>query len=361
MKNNYLIILLSLLLIACCKDPLNQIPTFEYQIFNTSNSGLPSSFVTHVVSDSSNNIWIGTFSSGLVKYDGASWVCYNTGNSELPNDSINSLYVDRKNRVLVGTNRGLAILDQGKWTTYNKANSGLQAEIVLSVCADNNDNIWLGAVTSSTDFETLAGLYFFDGNKWSLYNRKNSILPYEAINSIVCDKDNVIWLGTAQNLDKGGLVRIKNGQWTLYSNDNSPMKYNVIDRIILGINGQILLSSDVPFEWKSGVLDGYLYLFNGVNNWLDISPAINNTNLTNRVTATAFDKRGDIWIATSIDPNRPNSDYSISRYSDGKWTIISTNMKNFPRTYMPDITVDSSNNIWVAAPDAGGLIKLIEK
>ena len=361
MKNKYLIILLSGLLIACCKDPINRIPTFEYQIFNTSNSGLPSSFVTHVASDSSNNIWIGTFSSGLVKYDGASWVCYNTSNSQLPNDSINSLYVDRKNRVLVWTNRGLTILDHGKWTTYNKANSGLRAEIILSVCVDNNDNIWLGAVTSFIDFETLAGLYFFDGNKWSLYNRKNSILPYEAIHSIVCDKNNVIWLGTAQNLGKGGLVRIKNEQWTLYSSDNSPMKYNVLERIVLGRNGQLLLSSDVPFELKSGVLDGYLYLFNGIDTWLDISPAKNNANLTNRVTATVFDKNGNIWVATSVDPNRPNVDYSLSMYSNGKWTVLSSTLPNFPRTYIADVTVDSSNNIWVAAPDAGGLIKIIEK
>jgi ligand-binding sensor domain-containing protein len=361
MKNKFFIILLSVLMTACCKDPVNQIPTFEYQIFNTTNSGLPSSFITHVVSDNSNNIWIGTFSSGLVKYDGASWTCYNTGNSKLPNDSITSLYIDRKNRVLVGTNRGLAILDQGKWTTYNKTNSGLQAENILSICSDNNDNIWLGAVTFSSDFEALAGLYFFDGNKWSLYNRKNSILPYEAIHSIVCDKDNVIWLGTAQNLGKGGLVRIKNGQWTLYSNDNSPMKYNVIDRIVLSNNGQLLLSSDVPFEWKSGVLDGYLYLFNGLNSWFDISPSTNNVNLTNRVTATTFDKNGNIWVATSIDPNKPTADYSLSIYSRSNWTILSSILPNFPRTYIPDITVDSSNNIWVAAPDAGGLIKLIEK
>ena len=112
------------------------------------------------------------------------------------------------------------------------------------------------------------------------------------------------------------------------------MKYNVLDRIVLGKNCQLLLSSDVPFELKSGVLDGYLYLYDGINSWSNISPAIYNSNLTNRITASTFDKKGNIWVATSIDSNIPNADYSIYRYSDGKWTILSTNLKNFPRTYI---------------------------
>jgi len=183
-------------------------------------------------------------------------------------------------------------------------------------------------------------------------------LPYNSVTTIVYAPDTTIWLGTVQNLGSGGLVKIKNGQLSVFSKENSLIPYNTLDRIIIDPNGNLLLSSDVLFELRNGILDGYLYLFDGKDNWVEISPAVNSKDLTNRVTATIYDKNGYLWVATGVDPNRSNADYSLSKYSNGEWNILSPKRKNFPRTYIPDIAVDNSNNLWIAAPDADGIIKI---
>lgn len=353
----FVFIFLLLILCSCEKEIISK-NSFNIFLYDTLNSGLPSNYVYKLAIDKNNNLWIGTFSKGIVKFDGNNWICFNTKNSQLPNDSISSLYTNG-DRIYIGTRNGLAIYENNFWIIYNMSNSNLKAEIILSICNDHNSNIWIGAV-SHKDFNNVAGLYIFDGVNWTYYNQKNSILPYETILSIVCDNKNVIWLGTAQFQGRGGLVSIENGNWTLYSKENSPMQYNTVDRIILGVHNELLLSSDVLFEFNEGLLDGYLYLFDKNGVWSDISPAYFCHDLTNRVTSTTIDNNGNFWVATSIDPNRINADYSLSRYKDGKWFILSSTHKNFPRTYIPDLVVDNSNILWVAAPDAGGLIMITE-
>jgi hypothetical protein len=51
----------------------------------------------------------------------------------------------------------------------------------------------------------------------------------------------------------------------------------------------------------------------------------------------------------------------LSRNSNGKLVILSPQNENFLHTYISDITVDFSNALRLAAPNAGGLIKITEK
>jgi hypothetical protein len=81
----------------------------RWNVYNTSNSKLPSDFVTTIAIDEQGNKWIGTVPDfnigGIAKFDGVSWSVYNTSNSGLPENSVWAIAIDEQ-----GTN-GLELLE----------------------------------------------------------------------------------------------------------------------------------------------------------------------------------------------------------------------------------------------------------
>ena len=76
--------------------------------------------------DSIGNVWIATFSSGLIKFNGTNWTVYNSSNSGLPNDYLASVTIDGNGNIWVGTSFvGLTKFDGNNWTNYFSTNSGL--------------------------------------------------------------------------------------------------------------------------------------------------------------------------------------------------------------------------------------------
>ncbi len=74
----------------------------EWVNFNTQNSLLPSDNVRALYQDTQNNIWIGTFGSGLVKIDNQNnWTIYNTSNSSITDNYITNEGISEYNGKLV--------------------------------------------------------------------------------------------------------------------------------------------------------------------------------------------------------------------------------------------------------------------
>ncbi|GAA4433729.1 hypothetical protein GCM10023188_23660 [Pontibacter saemangeumensis] len=352
-----LLLLLMLVLSSCEKDAVEK-ESVNYQLFNTSNSGLPTDFVNVLAIDNSSNIWIGTFDKGVVKYDGTHWTQYNTSNSPLPNDSVSSISVDNLNRIWIGTKRGVAMLDQQTWKTYNASNSGMKGTYVVSLTADNLNRVWVSATSKEME---KSGLYLFDGINWQFFNDENSIMPHYFITTMATDRNNVVWLGLGMFQGKGGLIKVQEEEWQLYDKSNSPIKYNLVDDISFSSTNKLILTSPAAmFFSKEDNLQGYMQTFDGNSSWTDISPANPKLTLSNRITASAYDKKDNIWIATSIDQSCPACNYTLYKYNGKKWTVLSSENGNFPRTFISDIKVDDSNTVWVAAGDVG-LIKITQK
>lgn len=360
MKKSIVLPLLLLLLafFSSCKKDAVEKGSVDYQVFDISNSGLPTNFVNVLSIDNRSNVWIGTFDQGLVKYDGRTWTQYNTGNSSLPNDSVSSLAIDKLNRVWVGTKNGVALLDQHTWKTYYASNSDLKAENVITLTTDHLNRVWVSA--TSKDMKK-SGLYLFDGTSWRFFNEENSIMPHYFVASMATDKNNVVWLGFGIFQGKGGLMKVQEGEWQLFDMSNSPIKYNLVNDISFSSTNKLLLSSPASvFFSDKDKLQGYMQTFDGNSTWSDISPANPKLTLSNRINASAYDKKDNIWIATSIDQFCPTCNYTLSKFDGKKWTVLSSENGNFPRTFISDIKVDNSNTVWVAAGDIG-LIKITQK
>lgn len=76
-----------------------------WQVYTTSNSGLPSNGIASIAFDTNNVKWIGT-DNGLAKFDGINWTVYDTSNSQILRYNIVSLAIDMFNVLWLGTNGG---------------------------------------------------------------------------------------------------------------------------------------------------------------------------------------------------------------------------------------------------------------
>jgi ligand-binding sensor domain-containing protein len=131
----------------------------------------------------------------VVKADYPDWQVFTN------HEVINTVY-HQGNTIWVGTTGGLIRYntETGVKTIFNKGNSSLPSNAVETVQADNEGNIWIGTYD--------AGIAVYDGKNWKAYSTTNSVLPGNAVRSIFIDKNDNKWIGTDL-----GLVKVTGTNW----------------------------------------------------------------------------------------------------------------------------------------------------
>jgi ligand-binding sensor domain-containing protein len=170
--------------------------------------------------DDSDNIWIGTASDGLIKYDQANWKQYDYRNSGLPNLNAGPIAIDKLGNIWIGTAEGLVKYDGTAWKTYNTSNSGLPYDCISSLAMDRSGNLWIGAGDQ--------GLTKFDGQSWITYNTSNSGLPNNWVYSIAIDEKGDKWIGT-----RNGIAKFDGMIWTIFTASNSGLPENNVYTIAI--------------------------------------------------------------------------------------------------------------------------------
>ncbi|MFC2158133.1 two-component regulator propeller domain-containing protein [Acidobacteriota bacterium] len=154
--------------------------------------------------DHSGAVWIGTFDSGLNRFDPetGTFTSYTHDPGDplsLSNDSVQVLYEDNQKVLWVGTRNGLSRLnpDSGGFTLYRADlddESSLSDNSVLSIHEDNSGVLWVG---------THSGLNRFDPEKgiFDHYHEEDG-LPNEAVYGILEDSQGFLWLSTNKGVAK---------------------------------------------------------------------------------------------------------------------------------------------------------------
>ncbi|MDV7137402.1 two-component regulator propeller domain-containing protein [Maribacter sp. TH_r10] len=176
-------------------------------------TGLGSSDVQTIFRDSKNNIWVGTWSSGIyfLPKNSKSFVNYNIDNTDggLTSNRIMSFSESDKGDIYIGTFfRGLHLYNT-KTRKFSPISDKPFNEVMIGesniriVLVDNSDTIWLG---------TTSGLYKVIGDQINGYSvesmtqkmfNKVGSMNSPIILSIFEDSKNNIWIGT----DGGGLYK----------------------------------------------------------------------------------------------------------------------------------------------------------
>lgn len=141
-----------------------------------------------------NLIWFGTYTEGVVSFDGdADWNIYSPINEPYPIISMTFTY----GRVIwFGTYADWAYkfdvpTMEWKQVTDSAHGSGLPSNFVNAMAFGRNGEIWFG---------TSEGLTQLKGTEWKTWNSSNSSLPDNNIRALVVDTKGNLWIGTRNGL-----------------------------------------------------------------------------------------------------------------------------------------------------------------
>lgn len=101
-------------------------------------------YVVALATDSSGQVWAGTWGGGLSRYDGKRWHSYTTTEG-LPGNHVFSLHRDLRGRLWVGTNNGLTWWQDGKFGKALTVTDGLFANNVFAMSSSADGALWVGS------------------------------------------------------------------------------------------------------------------------------------------------------------------------------------------------------------------------
>jgi ligand-binding sensor domain-containing protein/signal transduction histidine kinase/CheY-like chemotaxis protein len=228
-----------------------------------SKEGLNTNRIYCLYEDSKNNLWIGTYGAGLIKYlgnnkfvsyrsndlykntisndyvisiyeDAAGLLWIGTGggglnkcnankinfksikksytNSELglKENMIFSILEDKEKNIWIGTRNGLSFYNYKlnrffHYTDDDNYPVGIKNNIVRTICEDSSGNIWIGSVSN--------GLFKYDKRTKSFLNytrdeKSINTISYNNIRSLLVDGKDYLWIGTINGLD---LLNLRTG------------------------------------------------------------------------------------------------------------------------------------------------------
>lgn len=253
-------------------------------------------YVVEIFEDSKGNLWFGTMSKGVARYDGKSLTYFSTKDG-LPGNTVASIAEDKAGNLWFGTHSGLSRYD-GKTFTNFTVKEGLCHDRVSNILIDKVGNIWVG---------TWGGVCRYDGLTFSDFPvpiPDVELLPYQTtmdwVTEIMEDQQGNIWFGR----DGYGACRY--------------------DPATGGFT---------HFTKKDGLP-------------------------SNNVQVIRADKQGNVWFGCRVtendhpDPDKRKGDGGLSRY-DGKKMIQYPAIEGLSKNETYAIAEDKAGNIWIGANRVG--------
>lgn len=316
------------------------------------DDGFKATVVRCIAEDRQKNIWIGSDSNGLFRWDGASFTAYLAKESDeeygLPANSIRSLFKAQDGKLWIGTSSCAAVFKNETFIHFAEG-QGIPYEVVNAIGQDASGGIWLSAGRSLFRMEknkfieskTVSGIerpkvfaFLKDSrqNLWAatekngiirigkngleVLNKKNG-LPDNTIRAIIEDTEGSIWVGTVYK----GLVRLKDPKFTTITTREG-LADNQVLPIFQDTKGYLWIGTN---SGLSRYKDGKFKHFNKKHG------------LSNNVVDSIYeDAKGDIWVGTDNGLNRlkntPTRITKLAGYGEGNYFLA--------------VGGDSLDNVW---------------
>lgn len=160
--------------------------------------------VVDLLTDQSGTLWIGTYQSGLYKYDGKNFTHFEAapGNpGALQDNNVWKIFEDSAGRLWVGTLReGLFLMDRESETFTQHTLEGqgipLNNHYITGITEDKEGNIWVGGSRGIDVFHPESGYQqYFSGS-----STDQSGLSNANVSEIIRDSFGTIWVSTGKGL-----------------------------------------------------------------------------------------------------------------------------------------------------------------
>jgi len=334
-----------------------------WTIYSSFGSGITPSF-TCINIDSENNIWLGTYEQGLIKFDGSNTMVYNTSNSLLPYNRVTAIGVDNNGLVWAGvysssTGCRLVKMEDGQMSVILPVYPNLNSNYISRILFDEDNRMFLGQLCS--------GLTIYDGTTWTHYTPQNSPIPESYIVDMSFDAYGVLWMVFNEyyltSYDGVNWQTVSVGNYTLSeivsdgcgniwcSNSislfvkpaNEPVSVvpvSTISNINISAVNDVHLSSNNVF-WAS---NGTTLLNSRADSWSNLSfsdigiPNVGNANIAEPVQ----DMYGNLWFITTL-----NSLSCVVKYDGSGSTVYNSSNSSLPSGTITHLTTDPYGNVWL--------------
>ncbi|WP_378179887.1 two-component regulator propeller domain-containing protein [Aquimarina sp. SS2-1] len=302
--------------------------------------------VNSIIEDDSGDIFVGTYTRGLLKIDSETYKIEQVANVNKGTNQgfvdVHDLQINSEGKMYAATNYGLKIYDPETNTlrlSIFETEKGLQSvqTPIKSLLIDTNNNIWLGSFSQ--------GIYRIEKRSDEVFNIKNLQFTNKRIFSLISNADGSILCGT----ENDGLFHIQaDGKliknYLFDKNNKNSIRSNSIWSLFLDNNERIWMGY---YNKGIAVHDKLYDKFNNIE-----SLASNPNSLeAGSVTGIVQDKSGLLWISTDgggIDVYDPNSQkfIHINKYSTKEFS-------NLTAYDIQTIFIDSNENVWAGSWSGG--------
>jgi len=296
--------------------------------------------ITAITEDNFGNIWVGTISNGLNRFDKKTNKFTRFLKSDFNENSINGssvwdLHCDKNSILWIATNNGISKYDIKRNHFINFSNSDslhkISMKSVFCISEDMNGNIWLGG--------SISKLCKFDKGTQKLITYSILLDTSDMINDTYIDKSGIIWIGT----NNGYLIRFNpqdaSSQYLSDSEGNPKrLTYSIysisqdnLNNLWIGCFGTLIIVNPSTLEYS----------------YYDKHKSENSR--VNEVQSDLFanilqDRSGVIWLAT-----RKGILKLTEKISDH---FKHSNNNSVSSNYITSFTQDSSGMIWIGT-DSG--------
>lgn len=284
---------------------------------------LSSNLIMSIVQDETGNFIFGTYDEGITIFNKDSSKRYINEENGLPNNSVWSNFIDDKGRLWIATSRGVKCQENGKFVLENitdqipsKTRAITQVDSIFffggtdGLYIYDGHSVRLNENTADLNINQLcyedgtlyiagrAGLYSLNSDD-NFTHFSGIAFQEESINSIVCDDQKNLWIGTNNGLK----IKMRNGIVAPIILDQQDFK----SKTIFG-----LLKSKKNEIWVTTMNGVYQIIQSPLNEFryrvLHYSSSEGLINLESNQNAVYEDDENQIWVGTSnglarIDPS----------------------------------------------------------
>lgn len=288
---------------------------------NTFTSSIPTNYLTCLLIDENDVLWIGTEDKGLLKYDGNIWQSYSPANSLLQDSRVSSIAFDSEGTLWVGNKSGVFLLGKTFTEKYNNIAAKPFIDPNVKSIATGSDNIVHLATNTTTLFFFINYWGFRD---WTLKTRTDYGVASDNLTAAAIDLNGTTYTGTAVsgliigassplNVSNSGILANKisvltpdpaGGMWIGYKagfGTRTGFSYyqgsffNYIDVLQNGVSTNTIYIDPENIKWFG--TDGGLYKYINPGYFESFTQESTGLNI-NDVRGIAKDSKGRVWIAT---------------------------------------------------------------
>mgnify|MGYP001766095785 CR=1 FL=1 len=262
---------------------------------------------------------------------------------------VTAISTDNSNNLWVASQNGVSIFDGEDWTSFS-SEDGLPSGIVQSMACDNDGNMWLGTGQWQSIFGawnsepswyyTGNGTAKFDGSTWTKFTTDDG-LAGDNVMAIACDDEGNVWFGT-----DSGVSKFDGSAWTTYTTDDGLISDSVT---AVAIDD----AGNIWFGTGSGVSR-----FDGAH-WTNYVPVeytftipIEGEVYPSIARSFDIDTDGSVWLHTLTAGGLAGW---VSKFDGEDWYLY-TETEGLPGYGIYTMEIDADNDMWFATQD--GLYRL---